>query len=436
MANTTLLFANNAETTLSAPITDSATTVVLASGTGALFPSPNNGAGEYFDLTFNDAATGLLYEVVKVTARVGDTLTIVRGQEGTTALAWNSGDYATNMWTRDSAYAMLQSIDVQNNWLVYCVGGGTANAITGTPATVLNKPAIAALYDGMEIFVKTTTTNTTTTPTFKLGALAAKTIVKNYNTALIAGDCAGTLHLVYNSTLDKWVLMNPSKVSGALYTVRVFTSSTTYTPSTGINSIIIEMIGGGGAGGGAPATAAGQATAGAGGAAGGYLKTRLTSGFSSVVMTIGTGGAAGATGSAAGGNGGTTSFGAIASCTGGNGGYASQVTSGSLCVPTTPGSSAGGVATSGNIFNCDGNRGDVGMYFTPTFIRSGNGGTSVMGSGGDGFGTGISGSAGANGAAGTGYGSGGAGGGNNQSQASGRVGGAGMQGVIVVYEYY
>ena len=45
-------------------------------------------------LTLNDASTGLVYEIVYVTAISGVTLTVQRAQEGTTAQNWNIGDFA------------------------------------------------------------------------------------------------------------------------------------------------------------------------------------------------------------------------------------------------------------------------------------------------------------------------------------------------------
>lgn len=103
----TFLFANDASATLAAPISNSATVVNLASGTGAEFPSPS--AGQQFALTFNDAATGLLVEIVYCTSRTGDALTITRGQEGTTAQNWLAGDLAASLITAGNLAAMQQS---------------------------------------------------------------------------------------------------------------------------------------------------------------------------------------------------------------------------------------------------------------------------------------------------------------------------------------
>ena len=102
----TQLFANNATSTLAGAITSTAVTVNLQAGGGAQFPNP--AAGQYFVATFNDAATGLLEEIVWVTARSTDTLTIVRAQEGTTALAWNSSDLFSMYVTAGTMSQMLQ----------------------------------------------------------------------------------------------------------------------------------------------------------------------------------------------------------------------------------------------------------------------------------------------------------------------------------------
>jgi len=83
-------YTNNASTTLSSGITAAATTATVSTGTGALFPILTS--GNVFRATLVDAATQTLREIVQVTATAGDTFTIIRGQEGTTARAYNAGD--------------------------------------------------------------------------------------------------------------------------------------------------------------------------------------------------------------------------------------------------------------------------------------------------------------------------------------------------------
>jgi len=79
---------NNAFGTLNAGINSSATSIVLTAGQGARFPTLS--AGDYFYATLIDTSNNL--EIVKVTARSTDTMTVVRGQDNTTARAYSTND--------------------------------------------------------------------------------------------------------------------------------------------------------------------------------------------------------------------------------------------------------------------------------------------------------------------------------------------------------
>ena len=130
------LFYNNAGTTLAAPVTNVALTATLAAGGGALFNPPPS-AGQYFCLTFVDAATGLLNEIVHVTNVTGDVVTIIRAQEGTTAQNWNTGDIAAAYPTAGGLSALPTSdsaLQIQAG--NYAADTGTANAIAITLAPV------------------------------------------------------------------------------------------------------------------------------------------------------------------------------------------------------------------------------------------------------------------------------------------------------------
>ena len=81
-------FANNAYSTLAASITSGATSVTLTTGEGARFPTLTG--ADYFYATLIDSSNNL--EIVKVTARSTDVLTVVRASESTTARAYASGD--------------------------------------------------------------------------------------------------------------------------------------------------------------------------------------------------------------------------------------------------------------------------------------------------------------------------------------------------------
>lgn len=88
MAN--IKFTNFARSTLSVGAASGATSLTLAAGTGVRFPALS--AGQYFYLTLENST--LVREIVKVTARATDTLTVVRAQDNTTAQTWNAGDVA------------------------------------------------------------------------------------------------------------------------------------------------------------------------------------------------------------------------------------------------------------------------------------------------------------------------------------------------------
>ena len=95
---TAFVFANYVDTTLAAAVSSTATSLSLSSSANL----PVLGPGEVMPLTLNDAATGLVYEIVYVTAISGTTLTVLRGQEGTAAQNWSSGDYAFVSPTADT----------------------------------------------------------------------------------------------------------------------------------------------------------------------------------------------------------------------------------------------------------------------------------------------------------------------------------------------
>jgi hypothetical protein len=81
-------FTNNASAPLAASINTTSASITVTTGYGALFPSL--AAGEYFYATLTNSSNAI--EIVKATARSGDTLTVTRAQEGTTALSWAAAD--------------------------------------------------------------------------------------------------------------------------------------------------------------------------------------------------------------------------------------------------------------------------------------------------------------------------------------------------------
>ena len=84
------LFTNNAVGSLASGVNATDNTLVLVAGDGTKFPSITG--GDFFLLTLTQSV-GLetSWEIVKCTARSGDSLTVVRAQEGTTGQAWAAG---------------------------------------------------------------------------------------------------------------------------------------------------------------------------------------------------------------------------------------------------------------------------------------------------------------------------------------------------------
>lgn len=83
-------FTNNASTVLASSVTATATTLVLVTGTGYLFPDVSGlDDTEYFYATIEDVSGAL--EIVRVLDRSIDVLTVLRGADGTTGIVHSAG---------------------------------------------------------------------------------------------------------------------------------------------------------------------------------------------------------------------------------------------------------------------------------------------------------------------------------------------------------
>jgi hypothetical protein len=150
---TVLLFANNAASTLASPINPASTSIIVVPGAGALFPSP--AAGQGFLLTLVDAATGGIREIVLVTARTGDTMTIVRAQEGTTVASWIAGDVCQMDPTAGTMQNLSQVQQTQAGAPNFAVDTGTTNSYMATMS-----PAVTGRIPGLVFRILASTANT------------------------------------------------------------------------------------------------------------------------------------------------------------------------------------------------------------------------------------------------------------------------------------
>ena len=234
-------------------------------------------------------------------------------------------------------------------------------------------------------------------------------------------------HTSQNPVTDTTFVYWTKFAVGGLLNTQKFTASGTFTPTPGARLFRVRAQGGGGAGGGAQATSAGQLSLAGGGAAGGYSEgffTLAQIGTSQVVV-IGAGGTA-ATAGGTGGNGGSTTLGSLLTVPGGLGASAGVAVASSTTIINVGGAS-GTTPTGGSIVNMKGQSGSSGFSLGSGTI-SGDGGHSVLGTGGRGQGVGN------NSLPGTGFGSGSSGAINAASQAA-RISVAGQDGVMLIEEF-
>ena len=130
-------FTNNAYSTLSAGISNSATSFDVASAS----TFPTLGVSDHMYLSI---IGGSYTEIIKVTGVSGTTLTCVRGQDGTTGTAANSGDRielrVTTAMLQDAFSSSFTNITDGTNIIVADSTSDTLR-ITGTGGTtVTNTP--------------------------------------------------------------------------------------------------------------------------------------------------------------------------------------------------------------------------------------------------------------------------------------------------------
>lgn len=346
----------------------------------------------------------------------GDTLTIAGGTNATTAM---SGDTLTvNV---DDAF-LRNTGDVGTG--VYDFGGATSLEIPNGAAPTVNAAG--------EIAVDTTITDHTGLIKYHDGTEELTVIaLPTANLTTTDGDV-----VAYNATNNEFEMTAGSGGSGFNQVVtQVFTSSGTYTPTSGMDYCIVELVGAGGGGGGCAATGTTSIAAAGGGGAGGYARETFTAATigASQTVTIGAAGAGGAAGANNGTAGGNSTLGALLTANGGGGGTGSST----ITTAATRGGGTAGTASGGDV-NINGGAGGagVGVYTSSTvfFVRGGAGGSNPLGPGAGVFiMANLSGSANA-GDNGKGYGGGGGGAANTRSAAA-RAGGSGTAGICIITEF-
>lgn len=450
------VIANNVNTQLAAALPSSgagSTTVVLASS--ANLPTLNIAIGQMMPLTLNDAATGAIYETVYVTAISGATLTVLRGQEGTSALNWSVGDLAfcgptagtsglTTMRTQYQASAAFSS----SQTLTAAIAGESIG-FTGSSASTFSMPgqstvpnltptavyndgtaALTLTANGSDKFVVSTgqVTSIVMQPGDDFTFYASTTA--NLWTAASGSALRQYEPLVIGSATQSQHALQLGQAVGRLLAVTPFTAGGTWTPNALTTKVRVRIQAGGGGGGGSGATGAGQVACAGGGGGGAYHEIYIANPGSQTI-TVGAGGLASGASASAGGTGGTSSFGAIASAAGGVGGGAGAAFTVSGGSGISGGGGAGGAlptSIAGTVKRAAGAAGGVGFGFQVSNANGGWGG--VAGDGGGGASQ-VANAPGAS-TSSPGGGAGGACGYQSGPAASGGTGGAGY---VIVEEY-
>lgn len=240
---------------------------------------------------------------------------------------------------------------VRDLWAFTATTGGTANALTITPAA-----ALGSMVDGVRYRIVPTANNT--------GAMTINgvALTKGAGQAMDAGDIISGIPFYVTYQSGGWRMASPivSPARQPNFQEWNTAGSFSWTVPAGVNWIYAETVGAGGGGGG-------SYNAGAGGGGNGGAMTegwlQVTPG-ASLSLTIGAGGAGGAIGSN-GGNGGTTSLNGLHVVSGGGGGANGSNTAGST--------STGSAATGGQATVIGATAGD-GQVITSTWTKGGVGG--------------------------------------------------------------
>ena len=236
-------FTNNAATTLAAGINNSVTSVAVTDG--SVFPTITG--SDYFYVTFDD---GTNKEIVKVTARSSNTLTVVRGHDNTSARAFSSGDKAELRVVAALLSDVIAGVGSSALNVDTFSGNGstTAFTLTTTPAGEDNLIVfIEGVYQNPADF-----TLSGTTLTFDVAPANSRNIIVYHVAALVSGNnlthnqftCNGsttafTLSLAPIHENNTQVFLNGVYQNKNTYAV----SGTTLTLDTApANGVILEVM--------------------------------------------------------------------------------------------------------------------------------------------------------------------------------------------------
>lgn len=228
-------FSNNGHSTLASSISTSDTSITVASGHGARFPSLSS--GEYFYATLIDSSNNL--EIVKCTARSSDVLTVTRAQESTTARAYAIGD---RIELRVTAQGLVDATNVYDK---DTTSTGYFDLPAGTTAQEPGNGTGRLRFDtdlGVVMFNDGTDWIKIAAQIAQLSSVSGNILAGATSTLTLTGSGFLTSNLIVNFTqvsdsIDVNVTVTPSSDTSASVTV----PSTVYSNVTAGNSVSIRV---------------------------------------------------------------------------------------------------------------------------------------------------------------------------------------------------
>ena len=197
------LYANNAYSTLGGPISSSGQTTITVTN-GGVFPNPTG--NQFFRITVTlVSAPNTIIEIMYCTSRSGNNLTVMRGQEGTSATTWSTGDLCANEATKGTYNQFMQPF-------VGVDTGAPDNYVVSTPQHE------TAYYTGMMCTFYTLNSNTSTSPWLDLNGLG-QAFIRNANGSLLLANQlpANTpITVQYCGDDNTWRLVSPFGVPTSL----------------------------------------------------------------------------------------------------------------------------------------------------------------------------------------------------------------------------
>lgn len=225
---------NNARGTLKVAISSSATTIILNTGEGALFPTSS------FKVTLKKYEAGILtaQEIINITSRSGDTLTVLsRASE-------DCPRSETSLVQESTAFDFTAYVDVENGTVIE--NNITSNMISSIDTALTDRLTIADYIAGTKLYDDSTTgtdayaitiawvtsytqidwqsfrvkvdVDNTDTATLNINGLWAKNIRKYWGDPLLTGDIVAwqVMEVLWNNYANQFELVSSIDASNAI----------------------------------------------------------------------------------------------------------------------------------------------------------------------------------------------------------------------------